>query len=325
MAFEENLDTILQVNKAARGGLGEDSFYCARSANSAIVSVCDGCGGLGARKYSDMSGHTGAYMASRLVSGALRDWFHDNCNNRWADAQQLAESINTYIRRAFAVCDPYTSEKMVIRGSLMRKLPTTMALAYAEPEGKGTAVHLIWAGDSRVYLLDSAGLAQLTTDDTSVIDAFENLTSDSPMTNVIAADGNYRLNTSSIRLNGPSLIFACTDGCFGYMHSPMDFEYVLLESIVDSKDPEELRSKLVKRFDEFAGDDYAMALMSLSFGTFEATRRAFSQRLQYIKKNYIIDYEQDDHYDRLKGLWQEYKINYERKLTGKSNNDRSNQ
>ncbi|MBR4091745.1 MAG: protein phosphatase 2C domain-containing protein [Mogibacterium sp.] len=312
--FRKWFDTIIQLDKPAREGLGEDSFYCVRTSRSALVSVCDGCGGLGARTYPGMSGHTGAYMASRLVSGAVRDWYHDNCKSSWTNVSQLSGSINAYISSAYAVCDPYAKENQRIRGSLMRRLPTTLALAYVESAEGKLVVNLVWAGDSRVYLLDSTGLSQLTQDDTAVKDALENLVNDSPMNNVIAADGNYRLNTASIHLQKPALIIACTDGCFSYMQSPMDFEYSLLKTLVGSETPEKFKAGLAECFDEYAGDDYAFSLMSLGFGTYNATRKAFAQRCQHMKEKYVVNESADDYHSKVRESWQEYKINYEKYL-----------
>ena len=39
------------------------------------IGVFDGCGGLGARQYKHYEDHTGAYIASRIASGAVYEWF----------------------------------------------------------------------------------------------------------------------------------------------------------------------------------------------------------------------------------------------------------
>ena len=48
--FLDCLDTILVINKMARENLGEDSFFCAKKKNSAVIGVFDGCGGAGSPK-----------------------------------------------------------------------------------------------------------------------------------------------------------------------------------------------------------------------------------------------------------------------------------
>lgn len=319
--FRDAVDVIIQLNKPSFEGRGEDSFYCGSNSGSALVSVCDGSGGIGAKTYDTLSGHTGAYIASRLASGAIHDWYHDTASVIWSDAAQMADDINRYINKAYDVCEPYAVDNVKIRGSLVRKLPTTLALAYASKARNGIRLDLVWAGDSRVYLLDSKGLAQLTLDDANVQDALENLTSDSPMTNVISGDRNYKLNTRTIFLNEPALVFACTDGCFGYVSSPMEFEHIILRSLADSKTPESFRDKMAEQFNYYAGDDYAMCLTSFGFGSFADTCKAFRKRLALLEKNYIIDNNAEDFYERVEGLWNEYKADYERYLNKDQDHD----
>ncbi|MGN1165608.1 MAG: PP2C family protein-serine/threonine phosphatase [Lachnospiraceae bacterium] len=312
--FRECLDVVQVISKPARENFGEDSFYCAESNSSAIVSVFDGCGGLGARKYETFQGHTGAYIASRTVSGAIHDWYHKNYKKSWKDVQKLKSSIEEYIRKAYKVCEPYGVERLKIKGSMVRKFPTTLALAYAEYDGDGVLVHVLWAGDSRVYMLDENGLAQLTRDDTDVDDALENLMSDGAMTNVLSSDGNYRLNCKTIRLTSPALIFAATDGCFGYIPSPMEFEYVILKSLVENETPAVFKRALRTGLAQYAGDDLALGMMSFYYGDFSNTRMQFSERLNYLVKDYINPLNAERSEECTQRLWKDYKPEYERYL-----------
>ena len=184
--FLDCLDTILVVNKMARENLGEDSFFCAKKKNLAVIGVFDGCGGgLGARRYESFDGHTGAFIASRAVSGA---------------------------------------------------------------------------------------------------DALKNLTCDGAMNNVLSSDGNYRINYKTILLTKPALIFAATDGCFGYVSSPMEFEYILVKALVENTTPERFRENLQKELEEYAGDDLTMGIMSFFYGDYITTRKYFENRLQFLEK-----------------------------------------
>ena len=314
MSFEDKLDLIQVIEKAAKKDFGEDSFYCAQGVNSALISVCDGCGGLGARRYETFQGHTGAYIAARTVTGAIHDWYHKYYTKSWKDSCQMANSMMDYINQAYKVCEPYTAERMRIRGSMVRKLPTTLALAYAEDAGDRVLVHSLWAGDSRVYLLDDRGLAQLTIDDTDVADALENIYYDGAMTNVLSSDEQYQINSKTIYLNRPALIFATTDGCFGYVPSPMEFEYIILNALVKSETPERFKEKLYRQFSQYAGDDFAFGIMSFGFLDYQNTRRVLKPRLQYLEENYMshITCEHDE--KSIRRLWREYKGNYERYL-----------
>lgn len=312
--FMDCLDTIQVLSKPARENLGEDSFYCAQRENSAIISVFDGCGGLGARKYETFQRHSGAYIASRSVSGAVHDWYHKNCEKKWENAEQLAFSIDEYVRKAYKICESYGAEQVKIKGSMVRKFPTTLALAYAQAEsnGQGIRLHILWAGDSRVYLLDENGLAQLTKDDTDVEDALENLMSDGVLTNVLSSDGNYRINFKTISLTNPSLIFVATDGCFGYIPSPMEFEYTILKSLAENNTPVEFKRALRDTLSQDAGDDLALGMMSFYYETFQNTRMQLKKRLQYLEKNYVKPLENAKGNALLQSLWKEYKTLYER-------------
>lgn len=312
--FTDYLDTVQLISKMARENLGEDSYFCAEDDNSALVSVFDGCGGLGARRYQDIDGHTGAYLASRIVSGAVHDWYYSK-KNRKLDSFTVTKELQNYIGKAYSVCEPYAVERIKIQGSMVRKLPTTFAMAYAEQDEDSILVHIVWAGDSRVYLLNTDGLAQLTVDDTDVADALENLTSDGVMNNVLSSDGNYRLNYTAVRLNKPAIVLAATDGCFGYVSSPMEFEYFIVKSLVKSETPEKFRENLKNCIDEYAGDDFTMGIMSFYYGTYAAMRIAYRQRLGLLESEYMFVMEENEEDENcISSLWEKYKPMYERYL-----------
>lgn len=314
VCFMDCFDTILMVSKEARENLGEDSFFCAGQNRSAIVSVYDGSGGLGAHKYDSFKGHTGAYMASRTVSCAVCDWYKDHHNKSWKNIYKMVESIDSYIRKAYKICEFYNTDKMRIKGSMVRKFPTTMALAYAENDTDGILLNVIWAGDSRVYLLDENGLAQVTKDDSDVEDALENLSNDGVMFNVLSSDGKYQLNYKTIKLIKPTIVFAATDGCFSYMHSPMEFEYVILKTLCNSKTPYLFQKELQITLSKYAGDDLTLGLMSFYYEDFKKVKISLSERLVYMKKKYIDILNREKSHECLHHLWKEYKCFYERYL-----------
>lgn len=310
--FTDELDTIGMISKPARNDLGEDNFFCDASRNSALVSVFDGCGGLGARKYDSFMGHTGAYIASRAASGAVRDWYQKHADEQIQNGKMLVNAMYEYINEAFSVCGTYAVDRLKISGSMVRKFPTTMAMAYAVQSQGGIKLHVLWAGDSRVYLLDEDGLAQLTLDDTDERDAFVNLTSDSPMTNVLSGDGNYRINYKTVFLNKPALVFAATDGCFGYIPSPMEFEYEILSCLMEEKTPRGFWNSLEKTLAEYAGDDLALGYMSFGFGDFKNMKRLLGARLRDLTDLYISEIQEANSDSCREALWGKYRPGYER-------------
>lgn len=311
--FEDYFDTMQVITHAARKNLGEDSFFCAQSEASAMVCVLDGCGGLGARKYDSFQGHTGAYIASRTVAGAVHDWYYDTTNSRWGSSEKNLDSLKQYIMMGYEVSSQYASERLRISGSMVRKFPTTLAMAYAEKAENEIIAHIVWAGDSRVYLLDSNGLSQLTMDDTEVVDALENLTADAPMMNVLSADGEFKLNYKAIRLTGPALLLAATDGCFGYIPSPMEFEGIILQELIESETPRQFHDRLSEQLADCAGDDIAMGMLSFNFGTFEQTKNILGKRFEWLNNQYLSGIN-DDEAESRKTVWNQYRENYERYL-----------
>ena len=312
--FNDCLDTIFMLNQDAWEDHGEDSYYCARTFNSAIMGVFDGCGGLGSRAYESFKGRTSAYIASRAVSGAVHDWYHNNYDKTWVNSKKLVTDINLYIKKAFEICKEYAVENIRIRGTMVRDFPTTMAMVYAENSKEGIIAHIIWAGDSRVYLMDENGLAQLTVDDTDVKDAFENISSDGVLNNLLSSDGKYKIHCRSICVQNPFIIFAATDGCFNYIPTPMEFEYLILKTMVTSQNPEKYRRRLKESFEAFAGDDFSFGFMSFQYGDFDNTRKAYEKRVRHLEEVYVKELKKNLDKTAKQDLWEDYKPTYERYL-----------
>lgn len=312
LPFSDNLDFMMQISQPAWEGHGEDSFCGAIRENAALTAVFDGCGGLGSRLYETFQGHSGAYISSRLASGAVFDWFRQYWGMPFCSAEQLTGSMDSYIRAAFQKALPYTSGGLAMRGSMVRDLPCTAAIAFVENTPGGILLHVIWAGDSRVYMIDEQGLAQLTVDDIEGEDAMSNLQNDGALTNVLSSDGKYHLNYRCLRVDHPMLIFSATDGCFGYYTTPMQFEYKVLEDLLQSAVVSEYENRLKASICDVAGDDMALGLLSFGFGSFEELKRVMTPRYQWVAEKYWRILEQDQSQDTILRLWNSYRTSYER-------------
>lgn len=312
--FTDNLDNMFVVEQAAVAGHGEDSYTGACRSGSAMVAVCDGCGGLGSRTYASTKGNTEAFLAARMVSGGIYDWFCRNHEQQWGPDHDICASLREYIQKAYNIGSSYIARGSRIRGTMVRDFPTTLAMAVAQQVGKNIFLHVIWTGDSRVYMFDEGGLMQLTKDDVQSEDAMSNLSDDGALTNVLSSDGQYELHYKCLQLTGPCLVFAATDGCFGYVSSPMEFEYMVLGSIARSKTPEEFEKTLKKYIAEVTGDDFSFAALSFRFGSYDRLMEEATNRVKLIGNKYIQPMQTDHSKETLLRLWEEYRVDYERAL-----------
>ena len=55
-----------------------------------------------------------------------------------------------------------------------------------------------------------------------------NLRQDSVVSNAMSADTDFHVNHRKVELRAPFLVAGATDGCFGYLRSPMHFEHLVL-------------------------------------------------------------------------------------------------
>lgn len=308
--FRDILDGIFAVSSEAYKGEGEDSFCCSCSENAALIGVFDGCGGLGARQYEHYEGHTGAYIASRLVSGAVYDWFQ--ALRIRGNYEYKEEELDEKLSNALGLGERKGGNTIKLRGSMVRDFPTTASFVLAKQIEGNIVIDAMWAGDSRIYLLDFVGLSPLSIDDTDSKNAFEDLRNDPVQTNVLSSDGNFMLHRRSARINGPMAVIAATDGYFAYWHTPMEFEYFLLDTLDRAKSSAEWKKNLHAEIQEVAGDDATLAVMLFYFGSFSELKRNFKERYKHVKEQYIKPLSDDYSDEKARQLWQEYRKSYER-------------
>lgn len=306
---------------------GEDCETHSINKDAAYFGVFDGCGGAGSQPCPKFHGKTEAYIASRIVGEVFQDWFESASPTEGWSVGALKERVLNNLKE----CDELVGEKSMLVGGIKKKFPTTAAAGICYPGKKTIEVDLYWAGDSRVYLLTPQGLAQLTEDDLGGIDAMENLTDDGVLTNMINLSKDFVIHTGHITLDRPGFLFAATDGCFGYLSTPMEFEYLLLETMLKSDcvssdstgvaDPwmdrlaEKIhlgwQEKLSEVIGKIAGDDYTISGYAIGFGSFEEMKKAFIGRANTLYSHFISGLNGKS-YDEKFALWQQYKDNYHR-------------
>ncbi len=290
---------------------GEDSLVYALNESMALLGVFDGCGGSGAGRYAGVRNKSGAYLASRAAAGAFLDWFNGLDPQKEPDVRDVKWMVKRYLKTCYANGGEDTGGMLM--GRMSKKLPTTAAAALCRPARSGVDVQLFWAGDSRVYLLDSEGLAQLTEDDLGGIDAMRNLSEDGVLTNVINLTRDFSIHTARLTMGRPGLLFAASDGCFGYLSTPMEFEYLLLSTLQSAASIDEWEKSLAAAIGKVAGDDYTLCGFSWNFGSLDNMKRQLAGRTNLVYRNYIRGLDSCSKEEKLL-LWEHYRDHYHRLL-----------
>lgn len=309
------LDFFLRIWEEARQGLGEDAWCHCRGRGAELLAVFDGCGGSGARKHAVFSGHSEAYVASRLCAGAFYDAFGQYCsvNEGPVEPHDVFELCASYSEIALKACRPPKDPGKRLVSSMISTLPTTVSAAIVRHGEDRIEVTAAWAGDSRVYVLTPEGLAQMTADDSDEADPFE---TDGMMTNTLSADKTLNIHEKRCVLPTPALVLSATDGCFAYYTTPMEFEGVLLRTLLAAESPDQWEQALREQFRAVAGDDFTLVLASFGFGSFPALQAAFRDRLARLQRTYLDALEKlpPDDLPSRRAMWSDYRSGYMRLL-----------
>lgn len=316
---------------------GEDSDPILRDGpDLGLVGVFDGMGGAGGTVYETPDGRrTGAYLASRIARDVVEQRMLELLEPDWhlngkAAARDLQHSVQQALRQRLQELNPAPSG---LRSRLIRALPTTMAvvaLQRTQPSGPTWAGHVFWAGDSRAYVFESQGASQLSTDDLrDPGDALANLRRDSVVSNALSADTEFHINYRRVELRAPFLVVGATDGCFGYLRTPMHFEYLVLSHLLEARNTEAWSSALQAQIASVTGDDAAMS--TLGVGTdFKEFQKLFAPRVAELGSDFIEPLDElsdavtraeqelralrERQLDETAERWSRYKSGYERYL-----------
>ena len=328
----------LGFNLAKVPGQGEDSDPIVRDGRElGLVGVFDGMGGAGGTVYETPDGpRSGAYIGSRVARDVAEARMLELLDPEWnLDGPAAARDLQRSIKRALAdTLAGLNAPTSGLRSRLLRALPTTMALMALqrrEPRRGRWAAHLFWSGDSRVYVVNPrTGAHQLTRDDLRDRgDAMVNLRQDSVISNAMAADSDFVVHHRQVALTAPFLALAATDGCFGYVRTPIHFEHLVLAALRDSTDIESWSQLLQQRISEITGDDAALALLGVG-ADHEEFRQLFATRTAELEERFVIPLDELEveairaehvaaearqrHAAMQTSLWATYKPEYERYL-----------
>ena len=315
-----NGQSILIAHEAVQDQ-GEDCYAAETDTLGGLLCVADGCGGIGSRRYEKLEQHTEAYIAARLAVECVREWvaaldgrsLPQTAENAQHCAGLLCETLHKKMCDFHSQYHNDVSSRVIMRG-LQRTLPTTLCAALIDARATGSvSCVFFWVGDSRGYVLSEAGLRQCTADHVAgQTDAMENLYRDSRLTNVINADGAFTIDTYGLTLQKPCVVLTATDGAFSYLPTPMEFELLLLSTLQAATSLAGWQSRLRNALGKLASDDSTLAMTCFGFEQFEDLQAFFAPRRAMLQAKYITPVRRrKQSIDYARGLWAEYRQNYE--------------
>jgi len=289
-------------------GAGEDATPIRTfrpPANHGLIGVFDGLGGAGGEmiKLPDGTERTGAWVASRRAHNVVLKIYDELISRLQASRSapgsgdlyeqqielpenlspfdftvELKDALQEELVRYAAELGAGGSNRL--KSKLIKTLPTTMAICTFDLSSREYTA--IWAGDSRVYCLNPAlGLQQVTTDHLKGNpDALENLTRDAVMSNCLSASADFVLQERQLTLPTECVLIAATDGCFGYVHTPLHFEHMLLSTMGDARTFEEWQERLAAAIIQITSDDSTLAAYAIGWPDFASFKKHFANRLQ---------------------------------------------
>ncbi len=273
---------------------GEDSDPILRDGpDLALLAVFDGMGGAGGTVYeTDDGNRSGAYLASRIARDVVEERMVQLLVPDWnLKGEEAAEDLRVSVQEALQErLAQLKAPPSRLRSKLLRALPTTMAalaLQRGPRSGSTWLCHVFWAGDSRAYVFEPDGARQLTTDDLREPgDAMANLRHDSVVSNAMSADTEFHVSYRRVELQAPFLLVCATDGCFGYVPSPMHFERLLLAPLAVAPDVDAWSRSIQAEVAAVTGDDAAMSVMAVG-ADLDELRTLYAPRLTDLEEQFI--------------------------------------
>lgn len=245
------------------------------------------------------------------------------------DIELLSKTIdNAFEEMNHGLAEAQSSSRL--RTKMQRNLPSTLAgwVYRATPEREITA---FWAGDSRCYILSDDGLRQVSRDDAKGdFDAFEAIREDPPLTNYISERIPNSIKRRRFLYNNRTILICASDGAFNYLPTPMDFEFVILNSLMSSENMQIWADGLAKRLQSTAGDDISIILHPLGFDSFDDLKLFYKRRLDELKEQFVEPLEtlhekqaqlekelaslRTAAKEKTKEVWDQYRVTYEQFL-----------
>lgn len=185
------------------------------SQNSAWAVVCDGMGGA-------RGGNVASAIATEQIRSAVTSGFTENLSK-----ENIKNLMINAVRRANDAVHAMSLEREDLHG-----MGTTVVLLVA---AKGY-LHVVHVGDSRAYLQNGEGLAQITMDHSYVQDLvnFGQITKEEArvhpqrniITRVLGVHEEVQCDYDLFDFSPGSIALACSDGLTSYMEDGLLEEYI---------------------------------------------------------------------------------------------------
>lgn len=278
-----NLDNYALLCHKPLGDRGEDAYaFNFGRRDIHMFGVFDGCGGSGAWKYPEFHNATGAFVAAHSIAKVFLNWSNKISIEDCADAERIANQFYDISSETLTAlkqsCAP-----MGVSGSLVKSFPCTASVALVTQISNNT-INMISlnVGDSRVYILSPTyGLIQVTKDDSrGGADPLDSLRSNPPLSDLLNADKPFKVKMRQISVQAPCAIMCATDGVFGFVRSPMDFEFILLDSICKANTISEFETLFRSAIVKLTGDDSTCILAFYGFGNYQAIKMSLANRFK---------------------------------------------
>ncbi len=221
---------------------------------------------------------TSALWASRIV--IARCAYALSCTENFSNADLADEAVRAQLSKFISIgLDSTALHFRLEKGKYddQKVLPTTLAFIRYNTDKKGvTTAEVVWAGDSRCYLLTKQGLKQLSIDDEDKSGA---------ITNLFYVGGKKAiLNYRKYVIEEPCVLMAVSDGIFDPFepHDNFGVEKTLLEHIEKSNSYEELMQSLSEFYDKVRGDDATMAFVPIGFDNYKSLKKQLKERCAFI-------------------------------------------
>ena len=309
---QKKLDCIIEIIHKPLKEKGEDAFaYSFEQAFPHTQAVFDGCGGSGSWTYAEYKNSTGAFIAAQSMAKAHLNWFNNASNTVLENPSEIEKSFHDMAKDVLSGLKRHCAP-MKISGSLVKSFPCTASVALTIPYRDYLSLITLNIGDSRVYFLSpQTGLVQLTVDDSQGDpDPLESLRDSAPMSDMLNADNPFDIKHRNLSLTYPCAIITATDGIFGYYRSPMDFEHVLLDSLMKANNFAQFENIFKESIVKVTGDDSTCIMSFYGWGSFENVKQRLSERYDYLSS--VINsldaaMNSDSFEDTLKKIWGDYR------------------